>query len=253
VTPRLGIIDCGLGGLGLLGHLDWRVPGLDIVYWSDTGSVPYGMQRTADLAARLSVVVGELAARGCTEVVLACNAASTVVDRLGSSPVPVSGIIASGIASVPSEQRGIVGVVGGRRTIRGGAYRRALARPGRSVVCRVAQPLSAHIEAGRIETDAFRADLRRIVAPLRGADVLILACTHYPAAADAFAAELPGTTLLDPAEQMAAELVARLGDRTERPTGDRTILTTGDPTLMRTSAAAAWHLDLPAIAPVDLP
>ncbi|MCU1370534.1 MAG: hypothetical protein JWO77_1728 [Ilumatobacteraceae bacterium] len=247
-AARLGIVDWGIGGLGLLGHLDAAVPGLDVVYWSDTGFAPYGLVPTAALAARLGSVVGELADRGCTEVVLACNAASTVVDRLRSAPVPVAGIIASGIAGVPDDLGGIVGVVGGRRTIRGGAYRRALTRPGRRVVSRVAQPLSAHIEAGRMGTDAFAEDLHRIVAPLRGADAVVLACTHYPAAEGAFAAELPGTRLLDPAAQMAAELAARVGPGPGA--GERVVLTTGDPALMRTSAAAAWGTDLPSITTV---
>lgn len=248
---RLGIVDWGIGGLGLLGHLDAAVPGLDVVYWSDTGFAPYGLVPTSALAARLRWVVAELADRGCSEVVLACNAASTVVDRLDGAAVPVAGIIASGVAAVPPDLEGVVGVVGGRRTVRGGHYRRALTRPGLRVVSRVAQPLSAHIEAGRIGTAAFAGDLHRIVAPLRGADAVILACTHYPAAADAFAAELPGTRLLDPAAQMAAELLARLARLdVASGTGERAVLTTGDPDLMRTSARAAWQMELPAITPV---
>lgn len=248
MTDRLGIVDWGIGGLGLLGHLDRDRPGLDVVYWSDTGFTPYGLVPTAALAARLRAVADALAGRGCTEVVLACNAASTVVDRLGGAAVPVSGIIAAGIATVPDDLAGTIGVVGGRRTIRGGHYRRGLVRPGLRVVSRVAQPLSAHIEAGRIGTDAFEQDLRRIVAPLRGADAVVLACTHYPAATEAFAAALPGTALLDPAAQLAADLVGRLGPGT----GRRTVLTTGDPALMRRSALAAWGRDLPDVAPVAL-
>jgi glutamate racemase len=253
VTARLGIVDWGIGGLGLLGHLDRRLPELDVVYWSDTGAVPYGIQPTGTLATRLRRVVDELAEQGCTEVVLACNAASTVVDRLAAAPVPVAGIIASGVAAVPDDLGGTVGVVGGRRTIRGGAYRRALARADRRVVSRVAQPLSAHIEAGRIGTDAFRRDLRRIVGPIRGADALILACTHYPAAAADFAAELPGTVLLDPAAQLATELVDRLAADAGPGRGGRSVLTTGDPELMRTSARAAWGIDLPEVRSTSLP
>jgi glutamate racemase len=248
-TTCLGIIDWGIGGLGLLGHLDASAPEVDVVYWSDTGFAPYGLVPTDALAARLLAVTGELTERGCTEVVLACNAASTVADRLSAAAVPVSGIIEAGIASVPKELDGVVGVVGGRRTIRGGRYRRALTRPGRRVVSRVAQPLSAHIEAGRIGTAAFERDLRRIVAPLRGADAVILACTHYPAASASFAAELPGTTLLDPAAHLADDLAARLAPGA----GERTILTTGDPSAMRASALAAWGIDLPAIDRVEGP
>lgn len=264
-TPaRLGIVDWGIGGLGVLAALDRRLPGLPVVYASDTGFTPYGLVPTAVLAARLRTLVGELAQRGCTDVVLACNAASTVVDRLGDAPVPVEGIIGHGIASVPDALAGTIGVVAGRRTIASGAYRRALARPGRRVVSRVAQPLSAHIEAGRVGTPAFDADLRRIVAPLRGATAVLLACTHYPAAADHFAAALPGTELLDPAEHAASSIAVRLapllpgparaGGRARPATdAERVVLTTGDRAAMRRSARLAWGIDLPDIARLRLP
>ncbi len=247
-APRLGIVDWGIGGLGLLGLLDDALPALPVAYWSDTGATPYGKLGAAPLTTRLRAVVAELAERGCTEVVLACNAASTAVDRLADAPLPVTGIIEAGIAAVPPDLDGLIGVVGGAATIRAGRYRRGLARPGRTVVSRVAQPLSAHIEAGRIGTDAFRADLRRIVAPLRGADALVLACTHYPAAADAFAAALPGTLLVDPAAELARELVERFAplvppQATTR--ASRSFATTGDPDAMVAGARAAWGRTLP--------
>lgn len=243
--PCLGVVDWGIGGVGLVRLLDDAVPGLPVLYWSDTGAVPYGLVPTAELAARLRLVVGELAARGCTEVVLACNAASTVLDRLAGAAVPVSGVIAAGIAAVP-EGAGVVGVVGGRRTIASGAYRRGLAGAGRTVVSRVAQPLSGHIEAGRVDTPAFAADLHRIVAPLRGADAVVLACTHYPAAAHRFAAELPGTVLVDPVVGVAEALARRHPGAVGQVAGNRTFLTTGDPGAMADAAHRAWGVSLRA-------
>lgn len=247
---RLGIVDWGIGGIGLLQRLDAARPDLPISYWSDTGFAPYGLVRSSVLRARLEAIVHRLAQRGCTEVVLACNAASTVVDRL-STPIPVRGIIASGISAVPRDALGVVGVVAGARTVRSGAYRRGLAAPGRTVRSRVAQPLSAHIEAGRIGTPAFVADLHEIVRPLRGASAVVLACTHYPAAADAFAAELPDSALIDPARHLADELIAAL-PRATAP-GEREIATTGDRTAMRDAAAAAWGFDLGTPAAAHLP
>ena len=113
MTPAacLGIVDWGIGGIGLVRELDRRVPGLPVLYWSDAGATPYGRMRSADLAARLHAVVCELACRGATEAVLACNAASTVAPRLSRAPVPVEGIIGHGLASVPDHVRGPVGVV----------------------------------------------------------------------------------------------------------------------------------------------
>jgi glutamate racemase len=202
---------------------------------------------TDELAARLTTVVTGLAERGATEVVLACNAASTVVGRLGAEAIPVEGIIEHGLASVPEDITGSVGVVGGRRTIAGGHYRRGLARRGRVVLSRVAQPLSAHIEAGRTGSPQFLADLSRIVAPLRGVDALVLACTHYPAASQWFAAALPRTRLIDPAERMAAAIAAR-HPHTQQTLGSREFLTTGDPKAMRLGAARAWGSVLTATA-----
>ncbi len=248
-NPCLGIIDWGIGGLGLLQALDRTAPGLSVLYWSDAGATPYGRMRVDELADRLTTVVDTLAERGATEVVLACNAASTVAGRLGGAAIPVEGIIDHGVASVPEELTGQVGVIGGRRTIAAGHYRRGLARRGRMVLSRVAQPLSAHIEAGRTDSPQFRADLAKILAPLRRVDALVLACTHYPAAREWFATALPHALLIDPAERMAAAIAERYPHtRGTARVGARVFLTTGDPAAMRRGAALAWGAKLTATA-----
>lgn len=245
----LGIVDWGIGGIGLVRTLDKLAPGLPVLYWSDAGATPYGRMGTDELTARLSTVVTALADRGATEVVLACNAASTVVGQLGAPPIPVEGIIDHGVASIPEDITGAIGVVGGQRTIAGGHYRRGLARRGRVVLSRVAQPLSAHIEAGRTGSPEFLADLASIIAPLRGVDALVLACTHYPAARRWFAAALPNTLLVDPAERLATAIAARY-PQTQHTAGlgARVYLTTGDPEAMRLGAARAWDTAVTATA-----
>jgi glutamate racemase len=246
-NPCLGIVDWGIGGLGLVQALDRAAPGLPVLYWSDAAATPYGRMRVDELAGRLTTVVDGLAERGATEVVLACNAASTVVGRLGGAAVPVEGIIDHGLASVPEDLTGQVGVIGGRRTIAAGHYRRGLARRGRVVLSRVAQPLSAHIEAGRTGSPEFLADLAKILAPLRRVDALVLACTHYPAASRWFGAALPHARLIDPAERMAAAIADRYPNtRGSAKLGGRVYLTTGDPDAMRQNASRAWGTTLMA-------
>lgn len=243
---RLGIVDWGIGGLGLVDALDRVAPGLSVLYWSDAGATPYGRMPADELTERLMTVVGALAARGATEVVLACNAASTVVGRLSTAPIPVEGTITHGLACVP-EDLASIGVVGGRRTIDAGHYRRGLARPGREVLSRVAQPLSAHIEVGRAGSPQFLADLDRILAPLHKVDALLLACTHYPAASSWFAATLPNALLIDPAERMATAIAERYPQaRAATRLASRLFLTTGDPEAMRRGALHAWGTALTA-------
>jgi glutamate racemase len=241
-TPaRLGVLDWGIGGMGVVRELRRRAPEVPVVYLSDTGFTPYGQVSRAVLAARISRVVTALAEEGALAVVVACNAASTVIGALGELPVPVFGVIDCALGLLPRTFRGTVGVIGGARTIRSGLYRRGLAGRGRRVVSRIAQPLSGHIEAGTVDSGACQAALDRILAPLRDADAIVLACTHYPAIAPAIRARAPRAQLLDPAEALVEHLLASAPLPPRRAT-DR-LVTTGDADAMRESTRRAWGFD----------
>jgi glutamate racemase len=240
-VPRLGVLDWGIGGMGFVRALRRRTPGVPLLYVSDTGTTPYGKLARPELAARVARVVDAMAREGATAVIVACNAASTVVPWVGHRPVPVIGIVEHALRTVPAGFRGLLGVVGGARTIRSGVYRRGLARPGRRVVSRVAQPLSGHIEAGTVDGAACAAALDRILWPLRHADAILLACTHYPAIAPLFQERAPRARLLDPAETLASYVVRRV--RLPRGGGPDRWLTTGDPFAMRASTRRAWGFD----------
>jgi glutamate racemase len=227
--------------MGVVRELRRRAPEAALVYVSDTGFTPYGKAPRAILAARVSCIVAALAAEGAVAVVVACNAASTVLGDLGPTPVPVLGVIEPALGLVPRGFRGTLGVVGGARTIRSGIYRRALAGKGRRIVSRIAQPLSGHIEAGTADSRACQSALDRILAPLRHADAILLACTHYPAIARDIGARVPRARLLDPAEALASQVLASV--RLPARRGPDRLLTTGDPTAMRPSTRRAWGFD----------
>jgi glutamate racemase len=114
---------------------------------------------------------------------------------------------------------------------------------------RVAQPLSAHVEAGRLDTPEVRADVARITAPLRGVEILVLACTHYPALAPLLAERCPGCELYDPVAATLAH-VARAWPVPPASAGagePHRFLTSGDPGAMRRSARLAFGIELPAV------
>lgn len=260
----LGILDWGIGGLGFFALLRGRQPRVPVVYLSDAGETPYGKLPVARLAARLRQVGGFMRGAGVTHLVVACNAASTALPALGvtgvagqmgtdAGPLQVTGVVAHGIRLVRATAGRSVGIVGGRRTVRSGIYRRALAGPRRSLVQRVAQPLSARIEAGDLASAALRAELAAIVRPLARVEGLLLACTHYPAITDVFAAALPGVRLLDPAHAMLDWVEARwlAEPRTPPNTGAVRVLTTGATARMRTSAARAFGVRLDAIESLE--
>lgn len=238
---RLGVLDWGIGGMGVVRELRRRAPEVPVVYVSDTGFTPYGKVPRTALAARVSRMVAALAEEGALAVMVACNAASTVLGGLGKLPIPVFGVVDCALGLLPGAFRGTVGVLGGARTIRSGIYRRGLSGRGRRVVSRIAQPLSGHIEDGTVDSDACQAALDRILAPLRDVDALLLACTHYPAIAPAIRARVPQAKLLDPAEALVTHVLAT-APLPRRRASDR-LLTTGDAAAMRASTQRAWGFD----------
>jgi glutamate racemase len=246
---KLGILDWGIGGVGFYALARARLPGLPVVYWSDAGAMPYGKQAPADLARRVVAIARWLKREaGVTHLAIACNAASSVLPaiELEDETLPqITGVIEHGVrAALQRTAPGqIIGIVGGRRTILSGAYRRALA--GRTVRQRVAQPISARVEGGDLSSAGLRRELDAIMAPLREVDLLVLACTHYPALRGAFAQRAPSAEIVDPAAELLAWAVdawqldsAGYGSEPDR------VLTTGDVGSTGRSARLAFGMEL---------
>lgn len=252
MSAVIGVLDWGIGGVDFHARLVARAPGLATIYWSDSGSVPYGKLGRDALAGRVAAVAGELRRRGATHLVIACNAASTVIGhpRLMHCGVEICGVIEPAIAATLVDPARVVGVIGGRRTIRSGLYRRALVAAGRRVHARVAQPLSALVERGELDTPVVHAELARILAPLRRVEALVLACTHYTALLGAIRGVLPDVRTIDPAAA-TLEHIERAWGLSGQVRSDM-FLTTGDPAAMREAAARAFGVTLPAVQRVSL-
>jgi glutamate racemase len=246
---RLAVVDWGIGGLGFVRLLAARHPDVAVVYLSDAGFTPYGTLPRPALAVRVDAILRHLAdAHGVDHAVIACNAASTVLPDL-SAPrrgIAVTGVIAPAVDALTRVPRRYIGVIGGRRTIASGLYARGLRAAGHYVLQRVAQPLSAHVEAGRLDTPEVRRDVATILAPLRDVETLVLACTHYPALSPLLAEGCPRAALFDPVESTLAQVEREwpLAEASSDVRGAHRFLTTGDAKAMRRSAWLAFGMEL---------
>ena len=266
-TVDTAVLDWGIGGLSVYNEIRKRDPERSLLYLSDAGAVPYGQMPRAVLTRRVQEIAHRLAALGIRRLVVACNAASTVLPDLAAAfrrlDLQVTGVIEHGVALVEQGDSQKIGILGGRRTVLSQSYARPLRQAGRAVRGRVAQPLSALIEQGELESAALTDLLRRLLAPLRSMDAVVLACTHYPAIRPQIQAFLPGVELVDPAEATAEWVVKSWGSALVSPLpgigrgepgegpgvrapGGRAgafpglFFTTGDPASMRRAAARAF-------------
>lgn len=258
MSARLGILDWGIGGLDLYRRLRAAGSRRDVVYWSDAGAPPYGTLPGPVLADRVATVIERLADEGCAQVVVACNAASTVladpalVRRVAMRGCEVVGVIEPAIAAVQRHRLPTVAVIGGRRTIESRAYAEPLEAAGVRVDQRVAQPLSALVERGLTEGPEVEACLAEILGPLLDAEHLVLACTHYVAALPAILRFLPRLrSLVDPSAETLAWVEARWG--LHGGAGEARFVTTGVPSAMREAAGLAFGLSLPPVETVTTP
>jgi glutamate racemase len=238
---HLGIVDWGIGGLSIYKQIKSRLGDIAVTYFSDTGVTPYGKMSRRQLIERLNDVLALLSAEGLTPLMVGCNAASTVLPILGIGGLKVAGVIESAVQVTAKMHPGRLALIGGRRTVLSGVYRRALANRGVAVKQRIAQPLSAFIENGDISSPELRDQCNRILGPLKHSSHLLLACTHYPAILPLLKEHVSQeTVIIDPAE----EVVKRIARWALPKGGDDRFLTSGEPDKMQIAASKAFDVEL---------
>jgi glutamate racemase len=202
----LGIFDSGVGGLSVLAELRRSLPSEDILYLADTAHLPYGARDDDDLRDLTARAVAALHARGVKGVVVACNTASafslTHLRKKYGPEFPVIGLVPAVKPATLATRSGVVGVLATPGTLRGTLLQDAIQQfavpAGVQVITAVSAALVPLVEAGRADSPETRAELRRVLEPLRGAgaDQLVLGCTHYPFLAPAIRAEFGDTFAL---------------------------------------------------------
>ena len=241
---RLGIIDWGIGGVSIYKLVKEKLGDIPVTYFSDTGATPYGKMSRVELIARLDSVIEHLKTRGVTHIVIGCNAASTAIPLLKDHGIPVEGVIESAVEMTAKLRPARLGLIGGRRTVVSGVYRKAFAGHDINVEQRIAQPLSGLIESGDMSSQHLRDEARRILAPIRNSSHILLACTHYPAILPVIVKLVSPTTIfIDPSGAVLKKIAKwRLSSN-----GDDEFLTSGVSAAMKKAAKAAFGVKIDRI------
>lgn len=185
----IGVFDSGLGGLTAVRELRRILPGEDIVYFGDTGRVPYGTRGRDIIIQYARQDIAFLLSKNVKYIIAACGTVSSTypAEEAAALPVPYSGVVqAAAQAAAAATRNGRVGVIGTPATIRSGSYEtrlRALC-PGVQIfkrACPMFVPLveNGYVQDGNPVTKLVIADYLESVRD-SGIDTLILGCTHYP-------------------------------------------------------------------------
>ncbi len=221
VAERVGIFDSGVGGLSVWRQIARQLPGVETLYVADQAHIPYGARRDAEVLAFARGITNYLAAQRCRAVVVACNTASAVALQNLRRDFPDVLFVGMEPAVKPAalvSRSRVVGVLATSATLAGELFRTTLAQHATDVqIVRQACPgLVERIESGELNGAALETMLRGFLrAPLAaGADVLVLACTHYPLVQEVIAKLAgPAVQVIDPAPAIARQLGRCLGLR----------------------------------------
>ncbi|MGN0453175.1 MAG: glutamate racemase [Ruminococcus sp.] len=201
----IGVFDSGLGGLTAVKELMSVLPSEDIVYFGDTGRVPYG-SRSRDTIIKYAQQDAAFLLRNNVKIIIAaCGTVSSVATGLGDLlPVPFTGVVEpTAAAAVKATRNGRVGVIGTSATINSHSYQTRIAELDSSIEvveqdCPLFVPL---VENGFTDPDDIivKSVVERYTHKLKDAEVdtVILGCTHYPILKAAIQNALPHITLID--------------------------------------------------------
>lgn len=183
----IGVFDSGLGGLTAVKELINILPCENIIYFGDTGRVPYGTRSNDTIKKYVRQDIRFLLTHGVKAIVAACGTASSVAlpHLIDEFDVPLIGVLESVCqAAAQATKNGKIGVLGTSGTVQSGAYTKGICEinPKHQVFEKACPMFVPLVENGYIESEATYIIAKEYLAPLieEQVDTIILGCTHYP-------------------------------------------------------------------------
>lgn len=216
----IGVFDSGLGGLTAVRELRRILPNEDIVYFGDTGRIPYGTRGRETIIKYAKQDIAFLKDQNVKYILAACGTVSSTLplQDAQSFGVPYYGVVAAAAkAAVAATKTGRIGILGTPATILSGSYASAVQEllP-RAQITATSCPLFVPL----VENGYFNkhnpvallvAQDYLSCAKNANVDTLILGCTHFPLLSNIIS-EVMGenVTLIDPARETVVHLKEEL-------------------------------------------
>ncbi len=189
----VGVFDSGLGGLTAVKELKKILPGENIIYFGDTGRVPYGT-RSAEIITKYALDdMNFLSSFGVKAVLIACGTVSSIaIDALKNAfNIPIMGVVEPACKEACNKTIAKrIALLATPATVRNAAYQRHISSimPDArfsGIGCPMFVPLvengyvDKNCKVTRLIADEYILKLKEF-----DPDVIILGCTHYPIISD---------------------------------------------------------------------
>lgn len=185
----IGVFDSGLGGLTVVKELQKILPNESIVYFGDTGRVPYGSKSDETISKYVGEIFDFLSEKDVKAVVSACGTASSVIMKeniLPKQELFTGVVVPACLKALETTKNKRIGLIGTKATVNSGAYERFIKRMADDVevfscACPLFVPL---VENGMFDdgNEITTLAVKKYLSYFKDKDIdtLILGCTHYP-------------------------------------------------------------------------
>ncbi|MBO4692908.1 MAG: glutamate racemase [Clostridia bacterium] len=204
-SRAIGVFDSGLGGLTVAKRIMELMPEERIVYFGDTGRVPYGTKGVSTIKKYAVEDERFLISQNVKMIVAACGTVSAVAADTGKElPVPFVEVISHSVKDAVSVTKNKkIGVLGTPATIKSHAHKKLIEKllPD-ALVIETAAPLLVSLaeegwytpdnEVARLTAEKYLDEMKSA-----GVDTIILGCTHFPVFKELFSRLLPDVILID--------------------------------------------------------
>lgn len=212
----IGVFDSGLGGLTAVRELRRLMPNENIIYFGDTGRMPYGGRPRAQMRLIAAQNIAFAESFGVKAILAACGTiSSNAPELLSQNATKAVGVLVPGAKMLAETGAARLGVIATKTSIESGAFQNEIARlvPDAEVTAVACPEFVPMIEAGHYEKDdpTVKDVVSRSLAELKSASVgaLLLGCTHYGLIAAAISDYLGENVKLVGAADASAQCLAQ--------------------------------------------
>jgi len=178
---KIGVFDSGIGGLSVARAIERAMPEHEVIFRNDSQHVPYGTRPLTEIQGFVIPIFQALIDDGCRIIVVACNTVSTtLIDELRAIfSVPLIAVEPMVKPAAGLTTAGIIAICATPNTLNSTRY--GLLKDTYASNLTVLEPdcsdWSTMIEQQAVDQQVIANRIQEVLE--RGADVIVLACTHY--------------------------------------------------------------------------
>lgn len=178
---KIGVFDSGVGGLSVANAIRRTLPDVEVIVREDKAHVPYGTRSPAEILSFVVPIFQELVDAGCQVIVVACNTVTTTLiqDLRQHFSTPLVAIEPMVKPAAALTKTNIIAVCATPTTLASERYAwlKKTYADGVTVLEPDCSDWSHMIENQSIDQQVIATRIRETLKA--GADVIVLACTHY--------------------------------------------------------------------------